>query len=174
MPLYYLDTSALLKRYKTEKGTPVIDALFSSRKPGEVFVTSHFTSVEVESVAARALKGRVLTAEACGVLLRLYAEDLNEQTIVMPVSTALLSEAAKAAQRNALRAGDAVHLASALRISEPSHLADLVFVTPNTKMQWKPSIKSGLSRGRQASSAAPEARALSQSAKSALIRVIRD
>jgi hypothetical protein len=60
MPLYYLDTSALLKRYKTEKGTAVIDELFSSRKPGEVFITSHFTSIEIESVAARALKAGAL------------------------------------------------------------------------------------------------------------------
>ena len=52
MPLYYLDTSALLKRYKTETGTDVIDELFSSRRPAEVFVTSHFTSVEIESVGA--------------------------------------------------------------------------------------------------------------------------
>ncbi len=134
MPLYYLDTSALLKRYKTEKGTEVIDELFSSRKLDEVFVTSHFTSIEIESVAARALKGNALNKEACGVLIRLYAEDIEEQIIVLPVSTALLSQAAEAARRNALRAGDAVHLASALRVREPSHPSDLVFVTSDREL----------------------------------------
>ena len=123
MPLYYLDTSALLKRYKTEKGTAVIDDLFSARRQNEVFVTSQFTSVEIESVAARALKGRVLNKKAHGVLLRLFAEDIEELIIVLPVSTALLSEAAAAARRSAMRAGDALHFASAIRIKESSHPA---------------------------------------------------
>lgn len=57
MPLYYLDTSALLKRYRTENDTRVLDALFSARTRDELLITSHFTAIEVESVAARALKG---------------------------------------------------------------------------------------------------------------------
>ena len=40
MPVFYLDTAALLKRYRTEKGTEVVAALFSDRREDDVFVTS--------------------------------------------------------------------------------------------------------------------------------------
>ena len=69
MPFYYLDTFALLKRYRTENGTDVLDPIFSGRTQHEFFITSHFTAVEIESVAARALKGRLLSKKAQGVLL---------------------------------------------------------------------------------------------------------
>jgi predicted nucleic acid-binding protein len=68
------------------------------------------------------------------VLLRLYAEDIEEQIIVLPVSTTLLSQAAEAARGNALRAGDAVHFASALRVREPSNPAGIVFVTSDKEL----------------------------------------
>jgi hypothetical protein len=47
MPLYYLDTSALLKRYRTEIGTRVVDALFSARTRDELLITSHLDHPEL-------------------------------------------------------------------------------------------------------------------------------
>ena len=70
MAVYYLDTSAILKRYRTEKGTDVVDALYEATRPdaGQAggprglmdalresisarrrLYTSHFTCLEVES-----------------------------------------------------------------------------------------------------------------------------
>jgi len=133
MPFYYLDTSALLKRYRTENGTDVLDAIFSGRTQHEFFMTSHFTAVEVESVAARALKGRLLSKKAQGVLLSLFADDLEDLLIVLPVSTALLSEAAAVARHYSLRAGDALHLASALQAKQAS-VAEIVFVASDKEL----------------------------------------
>ena len=133
MLLFYLDTSALLKRYKTEKGTNVIDELFSARMEDEVFVTSHFTTVEVESAASRALKGRVLNKKAYGVLLELFAEDLETRVIALPVSTALFSESALIARRLATRAGDALHLATASRVKN-ALAGNIVFVTSDLEL----------------------------------------
>ena len=131
MTWYYLDTSAILKRYRTEQGSDVVGALFSAKQPDEVFVTSHFTSVEVEAVAARALKGRVLNRRAYGVLLRLFAEDLESQLVILPVSTALVSEAAAAARRYALRAADALRIATAGRLQRGA--APEVFLVTSDK-----------------------------------------
>ena len=133
MPLYYLDTSALLKRYRTEKGTEVLDALFSNRTRDELFITSHFTAVEVESTAARALKGRVLNKKARAVLLGLFADDLENLLVVLPVSTVLLSEAAAVARKYSLRASDALHLATALRAKQAS-ATDIVFVASDKEL----------------------------------------
>ena len=51
-----------------ERTADVLDAIFSGRTQHEFFITSHFTAVEVESVPARALKGRLLSKKAQGVL----------------------------------------------------------------------------------------------------------
>ena len=64
MALYYLDTSALVKRYRTERGTEVMAALFSDQTLDDAFITSHLTVLEVEAVAARALGARLLTQRA--------------------------------------------------------------------------------------------------------------
>jgi len=133
MPFYYLDTFALLKRYRTENGTHVLDAIFSGRTQHEFFITSHFTAVEVESVPARALKGRLLSKKAQGVLLSLFADDLEDLLIVLPVSTPLLSEAAAVARHYSLRASDALYLASALRAKQAS-VAEIVFVASDKEL----------------------------------------
>jgi len=133
MPLYYLDTSALLKRYRTENGTRVLDALFSARTRDELLITSHFTAAEVESVAARALKGRLLTKKAYAVLLSLFVDDLENVLVVLPVSTVLLSEAAAVARNSALRASDALHLATALRARQASAVA-IVFTASDKEL----------------------------------------
>jgi len=133
MPLYYFDTSALLKRYRTEDGTDVLDAIFSGPSRNEFFIPSHFTAVEVESVAARALRGRLLNKKSHGTLLNTFAADLEHLLIVLPVSTALLSEAALVARQYSLRASDAVHLASVLRAKQASAV-EIVFVASDKEL----------------------------------------
>lgn len=64
MAIYRLKTSALPKRYRTEQGTETVNDLFGNKLRNEVLLTSYFTALEVEAVAARALKGRLLTREA--------------------------------------------------------------------------------------------------------------
>lgn len=133
MPVFYLDTAALLKRYRTEKGTEVVDALFSDRREDDVFVTSQLTTLEVESVAARSLKAGLLNQRAHGALLALFAQDLAQSVVIMPVSTSLVVEAAEAVRHNALRAGDAIHIASALRVRQAAP-AEVVFVTSDKEL----------------------------------------
>ncbi|MDO8637204.1 MAG: type II toxin-antitoxin system VapC family toxin [Dehalococcoidia bacterium] len=78
MAVYYIDSSALVKRYRTEPGTEVLNSLFSGKTEEEVFVTSQFATIEVESVAARGLRGKALTRNAYGVMLTAFVEDLEK------------------------------------------------------------------------------------------------
>jgi predicted nucleic acid-binding protein len=74
MAVFYLDTSAALKRYKTEKGTDVVNELYQGPRAEHPLCTSHLTALEVESAAVRRavhtnilhLRARVvvITAEA--------------------------------------------------------------------------------------------------------------
>lgn len=118
MPAYYVDTSALMKRYRTEAGTDVVNELFAGARPDDLFLTSQLTIVEVEAVAARALKARIFNRRTYGVLLSLFAQDLSHYLTVIPVSPGLVSNSVEVARSYGLRAADCIHLATALQAQD--------------------------------------------------------
>ena len=144
MAVFYLDTSAVLKRYRTEKGTDVVDHLYANkRRPdvhghlrgrrSDVLVTSHFTCLEVESVAARMRKGVRLDSAGYQALLGAFAYDLENIMTIVPVTTALLIESTAVASDFALRPGDSIHLAAAFYAQEQSKDVT-VFVTSDKEL----------------------------------------
>ena len=50
MAVFYLDTSALVKRYKTEEGSDIIDYLYDNLPKGHSLATSFLTVLEFEKV----------------------------------------------------------------------------------------------------------------------------
>jgi predicted nucleic acid-binding protein len=130
MAVFYLDSSAVLKRYRTEKGTEVVDALYelaAERKPYKDIMealreslqkrriaTSHFTCLEVESVAARTLKGKSLIDHAYSTLLGSFARDLQQYVEVQPFDGDTLNYSIEITRRTRLRPADSIQLASAL------------------------------------------------------------
>lgn len=81
--IFYLDTSALLKRYKTERGTDVIDRLYASK---EDLLTSQFACVEVAAVATRALKGKVFDGDTYMKFMGSFTHDLRDRLMPWPLS----------------------------------------------------------------------------------------
>lgn len=126
MTVFYLETSALLKRYKTEAGTEAVKYLFSQKGAEDVFVTSYFTTVEVEAAAARARKAHAISETGYRALLGLFTEDLTETIVLQPISNALVSESSGLVKRYALRAGDAIHLAAASRVREAARIPTIL------------------------------------------------
>ena len=57
MTIFYLDTSALVKRYKTEEGSDIIDCLYDNLPRGNSMATSFLTVLEFVSAIRRLLKG---------------------------------------------------------------------------------------------------------------------
>jgi predicted nucleic acid-binding protein len=114
----YFDTSALVKLYLTEDGTEQAMALFAA---AEVAIVNALAFVEVGAALAAAVRaGRLQAAElAAKADLQTLAE-----TFVVVDPGGVLDAAADAAERHALRAYDAVHLATALAVAAD----DLVFV----------------------------------------------
>ena len=144
MSLFYLDTAAVLKRYRTEKGTDVVDHLYTNRRRpdvtghikgqrSDVLVTSHFTCLEVESVAARMRKGIRLDSAGYQALLGAFAYDLENNVTVVPLWPPLLVDATGVAADFALRSGDSVHLATALFAQEQSK-DETIFVSSDKEL----------------------------------------
>ena len=115
MPVYYLETSALLKKYRPERGTDVVTELFDKKGQLEVFITSYLTVVEIASVTTRLLRARTITRRAHNRILGNLSHDTNEAILLQPISDGVVLEAVILSQRHAIRAPDAIHLSTAMR-----------------------------------------------------------
>lgn len=114
MATVYFDTSALVKLLVLETGSPLAVALWER---ADAVVTSRIADVEVKSVLAAAERiGRIDAAPAAAARDRW--KELWPGLAKVEVTAALSEHAAELADRRPLRAGDALHLASALLLKE--------------------------------------------------------
>jgi uncharacterized protein len=113
---YFLDSSALVKRYVIEPGTGWVRRL-TRHNPSTVIYIAHITTVEVTCAIARRRKGRTLTAAKASSLLRRFRQHLAGRYVIVEVTPGLIEEAARLGNTHALRAYDAVQLAVALEVN---------------------------------------------------------
>ncbi|WP_062131035.1 type II toxin-antitoxin system VapC family toxin [Demequina aestuarii] len=114
MALVYLDTSALVKLCVLETGTPLAVGLW---KHADALVTSRIADAEVRSVLAAAERiGRIDAAPAAHARDRW--KELWPSLAKVEVTASLATHAGDLADRRPLRAGDALHLASALLLAD--------------------------------------------------------
>lgn len=115
MPIYYyLDASAALKLYFTnELGAEFMRILLEDAAPDEVFYISTFGVLEVNAAIRRRIRDDRPMSEA----LRLFIQDSVGLFRVIPTSDSVLQQAMSVVGNYRLRAGDAIHLATALSIA---------------------------------------------------------
>lgn len=109
----YLDTSALLKRYKSEVGSNNIDAIFASNSQDFHLLTSDFTLVEATGVAARMHRAAVLSDKAYEAFLHDLYSDLLQRFVLLEPSVSVIAQAVSLAARHGLKGADAIHIGSA-------------------------------------------------------------
>ncbi len=143
MTYYYLDTSALIKRYLTEKGTSwIIRKVFA---PNTYLAVARITHAEVASTFARRVRGKMLTPADEIRLMRLFERYLKRRFVVMEIDAAVCSRAASLARTHGLRGYDSVQLACALRANSlllSVKISDLTFLTADAEL-----LKAGAAEG---------------------------
>lgn len=112
----YFDASSLVKHYIREAGSAEVTQTLQTRA---VRFTSELTWLEVFSAFQRRLREGNLSARGFALAETEFLDDWPSWTVV-PVTTDVLHLARTMLQRHALRAGDAIQLASALRVLSPS------------------------------------------------------
>lgn len=115
MSIYFLDTSAVVKRYVLEKGTQWINGL-SDPSAGNSLHVARITTVEVVSAMSRRSRSGSITPADLTQLLTRFRFDLGTQYQVVELTSPLLDEAMRVAEAHALRGYDAVQLAALLAI----------------------------------------------------------
>jgi uncharacterized protein len=132
--IYFLDTSALAKRYLTEKGSNRMRRLLEQRD--DAFYQGFLTPLEIASALYRRLRSQEISQDELSFLLRAYVAHSHQDYILIPYSDALVDRASALIGRHVLRALDAIQLASALDLKDslPVETLPLTFLSADDRL----------------------------------------
>lgn len=124
----YFDTSALVKRYVDEPGRREVQQLLRRHD----CVTSAILPVELRSALRRRVAERTLDSSHVSGILKRVAADRAYWTVI-EVGTEVLNGAEALVSVHPLRTLDAIHVASAHLFAARLSIADLIFVSADTR-----------------------------------------
>ena len=134
----YLDASALVKRYVTERGSRETIALTSD---AEMTATSIVSRAEVAAALAKAVRTGLVNDEVARNAQRSFAGDWPD-IVRVPVTEALAERAELLAWEHGLRGYDSVQLASALTWKDA--VGDEIVLATFDQRLWEAARRSGL------------------------------
>jgi predicted nucleic acid-binding protein len=136
LAVFFLDSSALVKRYLSETGSAWVESLFDVAAGHTIFIAA-VTGVEiVAAITRRARGGTIPPPDAASACVQLRA-DLSVEYQVVELSASVLFRAMDLAEAGGLRGYDAVQLASAVAlyaVRSASGLPALTFVSADTEL----------------------------------------
>lgn len=124
MTTYYLDTSALGKRYVQETGTAWVRAL-ADPAVGHSLLTARITMVEIYSALARRKREGTVPAADCDTAAQAFTAHSDSDYEYIELGLDVVVIARQLLERHSLRAYDAVQLASAVLVNEVLQNVDL-------------------------------------------------
>lgn len=116
MDIYFVDTSALVKRYVTEKGSTWLQSVLAPSPTVAVFV-AYTTPVEFIAVITRRERGGSLTAADANRIRAELGRNLTNEFQEVALRKTTRDNAISLAQTYALRGYDAIQLASAVEVN---------------------------------------------------------
>lgn len=136
MAAYFLDSSALIKRYVQEAGTTWIRDILHPTRQNSIFV-SRLASLELVAVLVRQMRtGAIDAAQGASVISEVRSAFAHEFRVI-EVTALLASHALNLVQSHALRGADAVHLAAATELERrraSPQLPGIVFVSADYEL----------------------------------------
>ncbi len=141
MATYFMDTSALVKRFHHEAGSEWVRTIFAAawvdeNQPNHLIYVCALTVVEVPAALAILERTRELSAAQRDELYQAFLAARQIELIVLPLTDEILSSAAALTQQHPLKAYDAVQLASALDLQNTLREFEvaLIFVTSDKQL----------------------------------------
>ncbi|MFM7885385.1 MAG: type II toxin-antitoxin system VapC family toxin [Pseudanabaena sp.] len=111
MAIYFLDSSALVKRYISETGSSWVCNLFDPTLGNQFFVAAIAGVEIVSAITRRAKNGSINVADAISVRNQ-FKQDFQTEYQIIEISGKIINSAISVAESYALRGYDAVQLAS--------------------------------------------------------------
>lgn len=136
MTVYYLDASAFSKRFLKEPGSQWMNERIASGA-ADIFTSSDLVAVEVVSALARAQREKRISIVHRDRAIEQTHEEVVSLLQTVQVSESIIRSAGSLAVRHALRAYDAIHLATALQVGDrliSAGLSRSVFVSADSDL----------------------------------------
>jgi hypothetical protein len=111
MTIYYADSSALLKKYVNETGSVWTRQALAAPV---VVITAQLALIEIASALNRRVRDGTVTAHDYARLANDFRNECRDRFQIITLDQALVNLSWALLERHALRAYDAIHLASAL------------------------------------------------------------
>ncbi len=115
MAIFYLDTSALVKRYKTEEGSETVDYLYNNLPSGHSLSISFLTVLEFVSAIRRLLKEGNITDEEFRDVLSTFSQEV-EPFLIKSIDDKIVADALTYVTRHGLRSADSIQLATVMEL----------------------------------------------------------
>lgn len=129
MPVYFFDSSALVKRYRHEAGSDQVAQLLGE---SERVIVSRLAHVEVSAAIVRRARETQSAADEVDRVLNVLDGDLRDSLDVVEIDPQVMDHALSLTRKYALRAADAIQLACARLAVDPGE--DLVFVSSDVAL----------------------------------------
>ena len=132
----FLDSSALIKRYVVEPGTPWIRSL-TIRGSGNTIIIAQITQIEIVSGASRRAREGTLPTRTVRAVRLLIDRHAQREYVVIGLTPQVVRRAEDLLPMYPLRAYDAVQLASALESNTrlvAAGLSPLLFVSADVRL----------------------------------------
>jgi len=140
MAIFYLDTSALVKRYINEPGSAWVRQLCNARdvtdEPLHVLLVGRIAIVEVAAALSILERRNIILPGVARHAYRKFTDDWSTAYQIREITPDTLSSAAALARQHPLKAYDAVHLATALETQQQldDNRLDLILVSGDTRL----------------------------------------
>ena len=128
MAVYFVETSALAKRYIAETGSLWLRALLDPSTGCSIYVV-RVTAVEMIAAITRRERGGTLTPTDAATASQAFRNDLASTYQIIEVTSALADRAMLLAEQHGLRGYDAIQLAAGLEVRVRYLAAGLPAVT---------------------------------------------
>jgi uncharacterized protein len=134
--IYFLDSSAIVKRYVRELGSNWIRQITHSDADSQLFI-ARITWVEVLSALARRQREGGLDQTTITQIKTVFQIHLDRQYRILEIDRTLTDLAGDLVSQYPLRAYDAIQLAAALRLKatlNQAQLPDPIFLTADKRL----------------------------------------
>jgi len=116
MVTFYFDTSAIVKRYRKEVGSEILDKMFERKELG--FTISFWSILEFIVAFSTRIRREELSREALDAVVSRFLKDVLDRFAITSVNDELVASATPLATKHALPSADCLQLASAIHLKK--------------------------------------------------------
>jgi uncharacterized protein len=117
MAVYFLDSSALVKRYLNEAGSSWLSGLFAPNLNHDFFIAIVASVEVISAVTRRSRGGGISTTDAIAVCTQ-FKSDLQLDYQIVEITESVIDSAIVLAETHGLRGYDAIQLAAGCEVNK--------------------------------------------------------